>query len=604
MSDLRLSRRELIAAGALAAATPVWAAGPPDGDARLDAFFESVFQRDLARNPAAQSSMGMTGGAAGWWPDVSQARADENVELTRRDLAALRRFDRAALSPGARLSHDLFAYDAEEAIERHRWRGNHYPVCQMRGPQRDIPQTLINNHLIANLTDAESYIARLHAVRPYLAAVVAGLERQAAGGVVPPSFSAPLVIGNCKKLMTGAPFEPGAPDSPILADFRSKLEKISLSDARKAQLVEAAEEALVEGFGPGFRGLIDHLRGIRCGANCNEGVWRLPDGDAYYAAQLRWNTTMPLSPAEVHRIGIEETERLHGEMRAVAKRAGFAGTLSELFEHVRDNDHFYYPDTAEGRAAYLDAMRARIAAVTARLGELTHHVLGPGVLVKPVEPWLEASAGTAGYFAPSADGARPGILYVNTRDMRNLPIFELSALSYHEGVPGHHLEKAVTRALTALPKFRAFGGYAAFSEGWALFAEQLPVDMGLYDDPWQEFGRLSMELMRAGRLVTDTGVHALRWSRERAVAWLDGNTPAHHADNVTAIQRYIVTPGQACAYEMGKLKLVELRDRARAKLGSGFDIRGFNDRVLGSGPLPLPMLEANIDAWIAMGGRA
>ena len=604
MSDLRLSRRELIVAGAFAAATPAWAAPSQGEDARLDAFFESVFQRDLARNPAGQSSMGVMGGTAGWWPDVSRARADENVALVRRDLAELRRFDRAALSPDARLSYDLFAYDAEEAIERHRWRGNHYPVCQMRGPQRDIPQTLINNHPIASVTDAEAYVARLHAVRPYLAAVVAGLERQAANGVVPPPFSAPLVIGNCEKLIAGAPFQSGAPDSPILADFRSKLAKLTVSDAEMARLMKAAEAGLTQGFGPGFGQLIDHLRGIRCGANCNDGVWRLPDGDAYYAAQLRWNTTLPPSPAEVHGIGIEETERLHGEMRAVAKRAGFAGSLAELFEYVRSQDRFYYPDTAEGKTAYLDAMRAKIAAVTARLGDLTNHVPSADVLVKPVEPWLEASAGTAGYFAPSADGSRPGILYVNTRDMRNLPIFELSALSYHEGVPGHHLEKAVTRALTGLPKFRAFGGYTAFSEGWALFAEQLPIDMGLYDDPWQEFGRLSMELMRAGRLVTDTGVHALRWSREKAVTWLDDNTPANHADNVTAIQRYIVTPGQACAYEMGKLKLVELRDRARTKLGDGFDLRHFNDRVLGSGPLPLPMLEANIDAWIAEGGQA
>jgi len=604
VSDPGLNRRELIAAGALVAAAPAWAATAPDEGARLDAFFESVFQRDLARNPAAQSSMGLAGGPVGWWPDVSQARADENVALVRRDLAELRRFDRARLSSGAQLSYDLFDYAAEEAIERHRWRGHHYPVCQMRGPQRDIPQTLINNLPIGSVADAEAYVARLHAVRPYLDAVVAGLAQQAANGVVPPPFSVPLVIGNCEKLITGAPFHPGTPDSPILTDFRAKLMKLPIGDTQRARLVKAAEVGLVEGFEPGFRGLIDHLRAISCGASCNDGVWRLPDGDAYYAAQLRWNTTLPLRPAEVHRIGLEETARLQGEMRAVAKRAGFGGTLSDLFAYVRTDDRFYYSDTARGKADYLDAMRAKIAAVTARLGELTNHLPGADVIVKPVEPWLEASAGTAGYFPPSADGSRPGILYVNMRDMRNLPIFELSALSYHEGVPGHHLEKAVTRALTGLPKFRAFGGYTAFSEGWALFAEQLPVDMGLYDDPWQEFGRLSMELMRAGRLVTDTGVHALRWSREKAVAWLDENTPANHADNITAIQRYIVTPGQACAYEMGKLKLVELRDRARTTLGDRFDIRGFNDNVLGSGPLPLPMLEANIDTWIAAGGQA
>ena len=603
MSGTCFSRRELLAAGVIAAATPAWASAPHGEDARLEAFFERVFERNLARSPAAQSSMGVARGAAGWWPDVGEARAEENIALTRSDLAELRRFDRTALSPEGQLSFDLFAYDAEEAIERHHWRSNHYPVCQMRGPQRDIPQTLINNHSVTSVADAEAYAARLHAVRPHLAAVVARLEEQAEKGVVPPSFSIPLVVGNCEKLIRGAPFEPGAADSPILADFRGKLAGLSLPDGEKVRLIKAVEAGLIEGFQPGFALLISYLRNVRCGANCNDGVWRLPDGDAYYRAQLRWNTTLPISPGEVHRIGLEETRRLHSEMLLVAKRAGFTGTLHELFAHVRSDARFYYPDTAEGKAAYLEAMRAKIAAVTARLGELTNHVPSAEVLVKPVEAWLEASAGTAGYFAPSADGSRPGILYVNTRDMRNLPIFELSALSYHEGVPGHHLEKAVTRALGGLPKFRAFGGYTAFSEGWALFAEQLPIDMGLYDDPWQDFGRLSMELMRAGRLVTDTGVHALRWSREKAIAWLDENTPANHADNVTSIQRYIVTPGQACAYEMGKLKLVELRDRARKALGGEFDLRRFNDRVLGSGPLPLPLLEANIDAWIAKGGQ-
>jgi len=602
VSSVLFSRRELVAAGALVAVAPAWAS-TADETERLSAFFERVFQRDLARNPAARSAFGGKGAQRGW-PDVSQTRADENVALVRRDLAELRGFDRGALGADAQLSYDLFAHDAEEAIERHRWRGNHYPVCQMRGPQRDIPQTLINNHPIASVADAEAYVARLHAVRSYLASVVEGLERQAALGVVPPAFSIPLVVGNCEKLLVGAPFEPGRGDSPILADFRAKIAALAISDREKARWVGEAERGLLDGFGPGFRHLIDHLRAVPCGANCNAGVWHLPDGDAYYATQLRWNTTLAVSPQEVHRIGLAETERLHGEMRAVAKRAGFSGTLADLFAHVRTADRFYYPNTAEGKSAYLDAMRAKIAAVTARLGELTNHVPGAEVVVKPVEPWLEASAGTAGYFAPSADGSRPGILYVNTRDMRNLPIYELSALSYHEGVPGHHLEKAVTRALTGLPKFRAFGGYTAFSEGWALYAEQLPLDMGLYDDPWQEFGRLSMELMRAGRLVTDTGVHALRWSRARAIAWLDENSPASHADNITAIQRYIVTPGQACAYEMGKLKLVELRDRAKAVLGDGYDLARFNDRVLGGGPLPLPLLEARIDEWIGKGGQA
>lgn len=598
-----INRRELIAAGAAFASAPAWAAGGATETDRLNAFFESVFQRNLARDPGAQSGMGVKAGQDRW-PDTGAARAAADVDQVRRDLEALKRFDRAALTPDGVLSYRLFEYDARETIERHRWRGNRYPVCQMRGPQRSIPQTLINNHPIGDVADAEAYVARLHNVKPFLAQVVAELEAQAAAGVRPPAFSYPLVIGNCEKLIAGRPFQATGDDSPILADFKAKIAKLAIAEPAKAKLVADAEAGLKQGLEPGFRHLIAHLEDGRRTVSYNDGVWRLPEGEAYYAGALRWETTLPVSPAEVHRIGLEETARLQGEMRALMKRAGFSGSLSDLFAHVRTDDKFYYPETAEGKAAYLDAMRAKIDGVTARLGELTSHVPSAKVLVKPVEPWLEASAGTAGYFSPSADGTRPGILYVNTRTMRNLPIFELSALSYHEGVPGHHLEKAVTQALTGLPKFRAFNGYTAFSEGWALFAEQLPLEMGLYSDPWQEFGRLSMEMMRAGRLVTDTGVHALRWSREKAVTWLDENTPSSHDDNLTAIQRYIVTPGQACAYEMGKLKLVALRDRARARLGAGFDIRAFVDVVLGSGALPLPMLEANVEAWLARGGKS
>lgn len=597
MNGATLNRRELIAMGAALAAAPAWAGQAPDSEsARLHRFFDEVFERDLARNPAAQSSLGV--GRQAGWPDMSEARATEDAALVRQDLAALRRFSRDRLTPEADLSWRLFEHRCEQTLLAHRWRLNRYPVCQMRGPQRSVPQTLIDNHPIRARADAEAYIARLHAVRPYLAGIVAHLEMQAARGVRPPAFSYPLVIGNCENLIRGAPFDGSGTDSPILADFKAKIAALDVPDAARAALVRDAEAGLREGFGPGFRHLVAHLREGERTVLHTDGVWHLPEGDAYYAAALAMETTLPASAEEVHRIGHEEVARLQGEMRALMPRLGVSGTLADLFAHARSSDDLYYPNTAEARARYLDEMRALIDEVNARLGEVMTRRPRAAVEVRPVPSWLEASAATAGYFAPPADGSRPGLLLVNMREMRNLPIYELSALAYHEGVPGHHLERAVSRELTDLPRFRRFGGYTAFSEGWALYAELLPLEMGLYRDAWQEFGQLSMELMRAGRLVVDTGVHALRWSRERAIAWLDENTPSNHQDNITAIQRYIVTPGQACAYEMGKLKLVELRGRAEARLGARFDPRAFHDVVLGSGPLPLPILESNVDGWI------
>jgi uncharacterized protein (DUF885 family) len=596
MTGPRASRRCVLAGAAMLAVRPAWAAGSETE--RLQRFFEEAWQRRVNRSAGMQSNLGMRSGRDRW-PDVSEAHAAEDAAIARADLAASRRFDPAKLAPDARLSLAIFQYDAEQALTAWRWRLNRYPVCQMRGPQRSIPQTLIDDHPIANRADAEAYILRLHRVRPYMAAIVDRLDLQARRGVRPPNFSYPLVIGNCENLLTGAPFDASGADSRILADFRSKLAKLDLADDQRAALLRDAEAALREGFAPGFRQLIAWLRDSERVMKRNDGVWSLPQGDAYYAAALRMETTLPTPAGEVHRLGLAEVARIHARMSALMPRLGFSGSLAGLLAHARSSDRFYYPDTAEAKSRYLGEMRQRIDEVLARLGEITTHRPRAGVEVRAVEPWLEASAGTAGYFEPPADGSRPGLLLVNQRSMRNLPTYEISALAYHEGVPGHHLERAISRELDGLPKFRRFGGYTAYSEGWALYAEQLPLDMGLYRDAWQEFGQLSMELMRAGRLVLDTGLHALRWSREKAIAWADANLAGNHRDNVTEVQRYIVTPGQACAYEMGKLTLMRLRDEARDRLGSRFELRQFNDAVLGSGPMPMPILERNVRDWMA-----
>jgi uncharacterized protein (DUF885 family) len=596
---IAFTRRTLLAASAAAAACPGWAA--ESEAARLDRFFETCFQHRIARNPLSQTGLGLKSGMDRW-PDTGEARAAEDAAMARRELAELATFNQASLDPARRLSCAVFAYDGAETLKSYRWRGNRYLVCQMRGPQRTIPQTLINNHPIHDRADAEAYVARLIGVKPYLAGIVDGLERQAGAGVRPPAFSYPLVIGNCENLLRGAPFG-GVGDSPILADFRGKVAGLGLPDTAQAKLVTDAEAAMHTGFGAGFRLLMDWLKASQAVMPRNDGVWSLPDGDAYYLAALELETTLPLTPQEVHQTGLDEVARIQAAMREVMKKTGFAGALPDFFRHVQTDPQFYYPNTAKGKAAYLDAMRGRIAAVEARLGEVMTRVPRGKVVVKPVEPWLEKSAGTAGYFAGAPDGSRPGILYVNTVEMRNLPRYALSSLSFHEGVPGHHLENAISQELASLPSFRRHGGYTAYSEGWALYAEQLPYAMGLYDEPYQAFGQLSEELMRAGRLVVDTGVHHLRWSREAAIDWLDRNTSNGHADNVTAIQRYIVTPGQATAYETGKLKMMALRNQAEAALGPRYDQRRFNDALLGNGPLPLTLLDETMTAWIAGGGK-
>ncbi|HYD44383.1 MAG TPA: DUF885 domain-containing protein [Phenylobacterium sp.] len=594
-----LSRRQLIATAAALAAAPRAHAQGSETE-RLNAFFEEIYDRQIARSPGMQSGLGLKM-RQGEWDDVSEARRLENAELTRGDLERLKGFDFEALEPEAKLSYRLFEADGRESLEMLRWRDHRYPVCQMRGPQRSIPQTLINNHPIADEKDAAAYIQRLNGVKPYLEQVVVGLRRQEAKGIKPPRFSYPLVIGNCQALITGAPFGEG-PDCAMLADFKAKVVAARLPD--QGEWVRRAETALQGGFKPGFEHLIAYLREAEATATDDAGVWKLPDGDAYYRAMLKSETTLDVSPDEVHAIGLKEVARIHGEMTALKDKTGFKGDLAAFFEFLKTDDRFYYPNTDQGRADYLAACEAVLAEINGRLGEIMNRKPKATMVVKRVEAWLEKSAATAGYFSPSADGTRPGIVYINLRDMRNLGKYEISALLYHEGVPGHHLENAISQELTGLPRFRTFGGYTAYSEGWGLYAEQLPKDIGLYQDPYQDFGRLSSELMRAGRLVADTGLHAKRWTREQTIAWLDANTPVTHADNVTATQRYAVTPGQACAYALGRMTMLRLRAKAQSELGARFDLRDFHDAVLGHGPVPMPILEENITAWIAEQQRA
>ena len=600
-----ISRR---AFGALAAAAglpflvPAAFAAQGSEDERLDAFFEAVFQRGLARSPIAQSRQGIRRDQDEW-DDLSEARELENHRLRERDLAELRRFDIERLSPQARLSYRMFERGAEEALSDWRWRNHGYGMTQMGGMHTRVPTTLLNFHPIATAADAEAYILRLERVAPLMAQVVAAFEREEAAGVRPPRFVYPLVIGPAENLLRGAPFEPGGADSPLLADFKTKLAGSSVSEANRPALVARAEQALRGGFATGYRSLVAYLRAAEARADDVDGVWKLPDGADFYRARLESYTTLPLAPAEVHALGLREVAAIHGEMRAIMRRVGRSGSLQAFFDFMRTDPLFYHADTAEGRAAYLAEAEALLAEIRGRQGELFGRLPTKPVEVRAVETWRERSAPKASYTNPPPDGSRPGIFYVNLADMGAQPRYQLPATLYHEAIPGHHVETVIAHELEGIPRFRRFASIAAFSEGWGLYSERLPKEMGLYADPYADFGRLSLQLMRACRLVVDTGLHALRWTRAQATEYLDRNMPSSHYDNQREIDRYIVLPGQACAYYVGMQKILELRERARARLGARFDLRAFHDLVLGNGPLPLPMLEEQVDGWIVLRQR-
>ena len=570
-----------------------------DADAALAQFFTDYDAARLALSPMEKTQRGIHDADYGRWDDVSQAGENARYALDQKALADLhRQFASAALNPQSRLSYQLFENMIARRAAVHQFWRNDYLFDQMYGAQSRVPAFLINTHQVKNQQDALDYIARLKAIAPMFDQLIAESRIRADMGTLPPRWVYAHALSDARNIISGAPFTNGA-DSALLADFKSKIAALKLPAEQNAALEAQARAALLQQVQPAYTKLIAYLREEQTRAGNEDGVWRQPDGAAYYAAMLGNFTTTSLTPEQVHQLGLEQVARVHNEMRALMARMGFKGTLQAFFTKMRTDPANYLPNTPEGKAQYLAQVNALMQKTEKRLPEYFITLPTAPLQVKAVEPFREKSAGKAFYDAPTPDGSRPGIYYVNLYDMNAMPAFEMDALAFHEGLPGHHLQLSIQTALKDVPAFRTFGGVTAYSEGWGLYAEALANDMGLYDSDLAQFGRLQLELHRAMRLVLDTGIHYKRWSRAEAIAWTQANSGEPDAAIAKAVERYIVMPGQATAYMIGKLKIGELRERARAALGPQFDIRAFHEAVLRPGPLPLDILEAQIDQWIA-----
>jgi uncharacterized protein (DUF885 family) len=338
---------------------------------------------------------------------------------------------------------------------------------------------------------------------------------------------------------------------------------------------------------------------LRKKADTRDGAWKFPDGEAFFNNALARTTTTELTAKEIHEIGLAEVARIHDEMRAIKEKVGFKGDLKAFMEFMKTDKQFYLPNTEEGKEKYLKDATAMIDNLKSRLDELFIVKPKADMIVKRVEAFREKAAGKAFYQQPAPDGSRPGIYYANLYDMEAMPTYQMEALAYHEGIPGHHMQIAIAQELEGVPKFRKFGGYTAYIEGWGLYSELVPKEMGLYEDPYSDFGRLAMELWRACRLVVDTGIHAMKWTRQEGIDYYVNNTPNAKSDGVKMVERHIVMPSQATAYKVGMLKILELREDAKKELGDKFDIRQFHDVVLKNGPVPLNVLEKFVDEWVA-----
>ncbi len=557
----------------------------------LHALFEKYDQRQLELSPLSKAYRGVRDEDYGDWGDFSDAGEIADQELLQTTAAAMRaNYSPASLPANEALSYRLFDAMAKRSARTFPFREYGYIFDQMNGAQSDLPAFLINIHSVADASQAEDYVERIEGLGTVLETLTAESRERAGRGIMPPKWVYAYVISDIENLLKAGN------DNAMLEDFSDKVGKLGIAQVEKTALQSRSQTAWNDAARPAYERLLTEMKRQQAIAGKDDGIWRFPDGRAYYDALLSNYTTTDLTADQIHDIGLREVTRIHGEMRGIMEQVGFDGTLQEFFEYARTDPKFYF----ESREDYLAAVQAAQDKIEPVLPRYFSTLPKAPLVVKPVEAFREQSAGKAFYQSPAPDGSRPGTYYVNLFRLEDMSRNELEALFYHEGLPGHHLQRAVQTELgDDMPAFRRFGGVTAYTEGWGLYAEELGKDMGFYTDPYSDFGRLGMELWRAARLVVDTGIHSKRWSRERAIDYLKQNTPNPEGDIRKAIERYVVYPGQATAYMIGKLKIMELREKARSELGVRFDIREFHDVVLSSGPVPLSILEENVDAWIA-----
>lgn len=569
---------------------------------RLYLFFQQAFMDEVGRSPETQTYLGMIGDteAYGQWDDRSDAAQIENYERGQRRAEEMQaQFDREALTDAGKVSYDFALQIAENDARQFAVRDSRYVFSPMGDAVSGLTTFLINNHRVRSEAQAEAYVSRLNGIGTVIDTLTEQAESRAANGVTLPLFAYPRLTASAQSQLTGAPFEDGAEDSALFADFKSKVEALDIDDAAKTDLIMRAEDALLNVYVPAMERYMAALARMEMISDDRAGVWKLPNGEAAYAASLAQFTTIPDMTAEqIHERGLAEVERIHGEMREIMAQVEFEGSVQDFFAYMRTAEQFQLPNTPEGRQEYLDRATAVIEDVMEVAPQYFDTLPEAELEVRAVEPWREATATGAFYNQPALDGSRPGYYYVNLSQMQDNPTYLLESLSLHEGAPGHHFQIALTQELENVPMFQRFAWNSAYGEGWALYTEWLGKEMGFYEDPYSDFGRLSYEVFRAARLVVDTGLHHYQWTREQAIEYMLETTPMTEGDITPEVERYIVWPGQAVSYKTGMIFIQDLLARAQDELGDDFTWGGFHDAVLTAGPLPLPMLEERVEAWI------
>jgi len=552
----------------------------------LNEFFEAEWNYDMEQSPARASSMG----DRRWndrWGDQSLEAIRKREAHAKDALERLKKLDRAQLSPADQLNYDLFKKDLEQDIEGAKFQSYLMPINQRGGIQ--TLDELGDRLRFETLKDFEDWVTRLRSFPILMDQNIALMKEGARAHVMWPKIVLNRVPAQIDKQIVPKP-----EDSSFFKPFKKFPDAITAAD--RERLRKAAQDAIASGVLPSFQKLKKYFVEEYLPAAFDEvGVWKMPQGSEYYAYLARRHTTTDLTPQQIHEKGLSEVARIKAEMQAIMGNVGFKGTMPEFFAKLRTDPQFFYKTPEE----LLEAYRALAKQIDPNLVKVFKTLPRTPYGVTPIPDKIAPDTTAAYYSQPAADGSRAGTYFVNLYKPETRPKWEMTALSLHESVPGHHLQIALAQELGDIPKFRRYGGYTAFVEGWGLYSESLGQEMGMYEDPYSKFGQLAYEMWRAVRLVVDTGMHSMKWDRQKAIDYFMENDPKLENDIVNEIDRYISMPGQALAYKVGELKIKELRERARREIGDGFDVREFHDAVLLSGAVPLDVLEQNINRWIA-----
>ena len=572
----------------------------------LNLFYEKIFVSFVLQQPELLTSLGIAEQFGyrrhnAHLGDASEAKVERDYVAWRGYMDDLRAYDPASQTPAQQLSTRVLSWFINNQLEGEKFRLHDYPVNQLFGVQNNTPDFLINQHRINDLRGAEDYLSRLAEVERKFDQVIEGLALRESKGIVPPRFVIERVLVEMKAFAN----QP-AVENPLYKNFAAKLDKLTdLPAADKPALLARCSAAIDGGVVRAYRKLIAFFEAQLPRSTTDDGVWKLPDGDAFYSHQLRSQTTTRMTPQQVHDLGLAEVLRIEGEMRAIliAQAQLQPGeTPATAMTRLAKEPRFLYPNTDDGRTAALADYTKMIEDQLQRSRAVVGLVPKAKIEVQRVPPFKEKTAAGAYYSPPALDGQRPGVFYANLRDMAEVPKFGMRTLAIHEGVPGHHFQIALAQEQTGGPTFRKVLPFTAYAEGWALYAEWLGTELGIYkDDPFGDLGRLQAELFRAVRLVVDTGIHYKRWPRQQAIDYMIEKTGIAQASVVSEIERYIVNPGQACAYKVGMLAIRAARARAEKALGPRWDAaaeKAFHDLVLGGGALPLEILDERVDGWI------